>query len=153
LDKQKSGNFDSAGDEGKILLRIGREVTANLRVIKRWKKGGSDSLQLATIGAWMSDQVWNSFSDGGELHWIKDHLVSASLAETYAPIKPLRALSEAYLSNLQSGDSSKLQKTILADLTRTMEDVEIALLGAYKGIGRDLNIAPEEELDEFLDSI
>jgi len=60
----------------KILSLVGKELEYNLNQLKKQEQGLSEYGERFLPIDGQKDELWNAFSDGGELQWIKDlHLL------------------------------------------------------------------------------
>ena|SRR5689334_3493052 len=71
---------------------------------------------MAYVGLSLADETWKSFSDGGELQWLKDPGLLTILAGTYARIGYVRSLSEKYF------DLVAVRKTFKSVAIRSLEN-------------------------------
>jgi hypothetical protein len=106
----------------KIFESLGEELKGNNDLIYDWLNSGKDNWKLTTIGVKMGDEIWNAFSDGGELQWIKEPWPLRDLANAYGDIKRIKYLSDKYL-NFNSMDSSTV-KVIETDLTAAIDSAQ-----------------------------
>jgi len=56
----------------KILSVLKVELTENDQILTRWVESGKDKLGVIVVNVRLKDELWSTFSDGGELEWIKD---------------------------------------------------------------------------------
>lgn len=123
----------------KIFDSLVAELGENLTLLVRWNEHGEYNWQLTTIGAKMSDEIWNAFSDGGELEWIKEPWVLGELAAAYAEVKLIKYLSDKYL-NFETMPTSTA-KVVLDDLTSAISTAKkriphtIAFVKDYRELG------------------
>jgi len=103
----------------KILSSLRDELTRNHDLLIEWRKNEDSKWELTTLGIRMGYEIWNAFSDRGELEWIKDPALLGDLANTYGEIKRIKYLSDKYLS-FNSMPASTAQ-FILSDLTLTIQ--------------------------------
>jgi hypothetical protein len=68
----------------KILRLILAELTRNYQLLEEFIICKGDRQTTVSIGLRIHDEVWQAFSDGGEIEWIKDPTLLNYMAETYA---------------------------------------------------------------------
>jgi hypothetical protein len=51
-------------------------------------------IELATLGPTLKDELWSTFSDGGELQWVKRPAVIGAFAQIYGEIKTIKYLAD-----------------------------------------------------------
>ncbi|MBE0573435.1 hypothetical protein IH575_00830 [Candidatus Dojkabacteria bacterium] len=105
-----------------ILELLSPEIENNRTTISKWKNQGENDWTLTTIGLKLRDEVWNAFSDGGELAWIKDSALLANLAEVYGKIIRIKYLSDKYV-DFNSRDTATNQ-IIKGELLYTLQEVQ-----------------------------
>lgn len=139
--------------KGKILRLLSTELNENRRVVFEWKEAGSDDESMTTIGALMGDEVWNAFSDGGELQWIKDPLLLGDLAFTYAEIRRLKYLSDKYLALISLDRDTELSRDIANQLWLALDDVWRLISDTLERVDKHRGIKrmTEKELLEIID--
>ncbi|MBI5954445.1 MAG: hypothetical protein HY865_22540 [Chloroflexi bacterium] len=103
----------------KILENLLIEMLPNYAKLEAWKKRQNEDLNTSIYAAFLSDEVWNTFSDGGELQYINDTMLLASLAMVYADIKRVKYIHGLYLSSFQLAGTSK--NFIIKDLWRAID--------------------------------
>lgn len=82
----------------KILELVKKELNFNHGLIsKNWV--GKDPIERGSfIGGNLKDELWNAFSDGGELEWIDNVELLDKIANAYYYIKQLSLLSQKMFS-------------------------------------------------------
>lgn len=132
----------------KILQVLSVELNENLRVVSEWQRAGKEDQEMTTIGARMSDEVWNTLSDGGELQWIKDPVLLSGLAFTYAEIKRIKYLSDKYLSLIGSNSQKKFLRDLSNELWFAIDEVWDVIVLTSGRIDKHLGLTrmTEEEL-------
>ena len=108
--------------KGKIIRMLSTELNHNLRVLTDWQELKTNRWETSMRGAMMTDEVWNAFSDGGELQWIKDVELLGTLAETYGQIKRIKYLYESYLN--VSSLKNIAQPVIQRDLWSAIDEAQ-----------------------------
>src|SRR5687767_14912395 len=111
VDRRKESSTEKEKN-AKILQVLSVELNENRLKISMWNEAGKDDESMTTMGALLSDEIWNTFSDGGELQWIKDPFLLSELAFTYAEIKRIKYLSDKYLHLVGLHKDTKLRKDI-----------------------------------------
>jgi hypothetical protein len=119
----------------KILLALKSELEFNENILSKWRKNREESPSKHMYGALLGDEVWNTFSDGGELQWIKDAGFLATLAFAYGNIKRIRYLYDSYLHwESLAGTPGEI---IDHDLWRFITDAEANIRSALRLIEKD----------------
>jgi hypothetical protein len=131
----------------KILYLLYGELITNHEVLTKWW-GDEGKRVLGVMPALLHFELWSSFSDGGELQWIKDPDLLNWISDAYYSIKSVMYLSEKnldilYISNdAISGWSHKefLDKldNAVADAQENIEEA----LGKIKETIGDPNLTP-----------
>ncbi len=108
--------------KAKILKLLSVELSSNRSLLIEWEEDRNSSSPKKMYGALLSDEVWNAFSDGGELQWIKNTELLSLLATSYGEIKRIKYLYESYLhwKALAGGP----QGTIIQDLWSTISKTQ-----------------------------
>jgi hypothetical protein len=73
------------------------ELDRNLKLIVEWQANNELGVPKRMYGALLQDEVWNAFSDSGEIHWAKAFPLIASLTDVYGRIKRIKYLYDSYL--------------------------------------------------------
>jgi hypothetical protein len=86
--------------KAKILSLLQEELLANLTPLSDWQKTFIDHKfpKILVLGGFLRDESWRSFSDGGELQWVKDPTILSQLSWAYGSIRTVRYLLEKYES-------------------------------------------------------
>ena len=90
--------------KSKILLSLSDELSENLRYLDIWPEDIHEMTKYINpdwiVGSCMKlgDEVWNAFSDGGELEWITDTVLLKELANVYGTIKRIKYFGDLYLN-------------------------------------------------------
>lgn len=74
------------------------------------------------MGLKLRDEVWEAFSDGGELAWIRDAALLATLADVYGKIKRIKYLTDKYV-DADSRDVATNQ-IITGELRYALQEVQ-----------------------------
>lgn len=94
------GNFQErrTGKERrkKVLSILKVEIAENLMMIIKWNKSENKRIESFTLSAYLKDESWSAFSDGGELECIKDPMLLSELSDAYNVIRSIKLLSERY---------------------------------------------------------
>jgi hypothetical protein len=113
----------------KILSLVLEELGSNSIAETNWRTGNQDDMQTGTLYLKLHTEVWQAFSDGGELQWIKDLDLVYSVADTYAKISAVQSLSEKFL------DARSLGQVGIMDITHGIhEELKNAAIAANAGI-------------------
>ena len=114
----------------KILGLVKKELEFNHGLIsKNWV--GKDPLERGSfIGGNLKDELWNAFSDGGEIEWIDNIELLDKIADAYYHIRQLSVLSQKMYSaslitpmSLSKAITGKINNT--ADVMGGMAEVII----------------------------
>jgi hypothetical protein len=106
----------------KILEQLLPEIEFNRTRISTWKDQGETGWTLITVGLKLRDEVWEAFSDGGELAWIRDATLLANLADVYGKIKRIKYLTDKYVDS-DSRDTATNQ-IITGELRYALQEVQ-----------------------------
>ena len=84
--------------KAKILSLLREELLVNLTQLSGWQKENDDRRQreMFVLGGFLRDESWRSFSDGGELQWLRDPTLLSELSWAYGSIKTVSYLLEKY---------------------------------------------------------
>ena len=75
----------------KILFLIKEDLENNLEIMKSWKETDGSVFNIRPLAFDLGSELWEAFSDGGELQWIKDPGLLGLVAEAFSSIKSLKA--------------------------------------------------------------
>jgi len=126
----------------KILELTKNELEFNHGLIsKNW--AGKDPLERGSfIGGNLKDELWNAFSDGGEIEWINNVELLDKIADAYYHIRQLSVLSQKLYSaslittrSLSHDIANKINKT--ADVMGGM--AEVVIENAIDAINKEIN--------------
>lgn len=106
----------------KILELLSPEIENNRVTLGSWRDNGGTDWTLTTIGLKVRDEVWNAFSDGGELAWIRDATLLAKLADVYGKIKRIKYLSDKYVDSTGRDDATN--QIVKGELRYAIEEVQ-----------------------------
>jgi hypothetical protein len=122
----------------KILYNLLLELEENHQIITRWQESKDVGPSKEMYGALLSDEVWNTFSDGGELQWIKDKSLVGWLAWTYSDIKRTKYLYDSYLhwQSLTGQPEDILNQDLWKTITRAKFNITFSIR-IIKGLGID----------------
>lgn len=101
----------------KIVYSLLSELRDNKILLSGWpeiKPGSGVSLSedvVIKVCLALSDEVWNSFSEGGELEWIKNPNFLNALARAYRMIKHIKLLANMYVNG--STDDHDVQPELI----------------------------------------
>jgi hypothetical protein len=84
--------------KNKILASLLNEIETNLHILEILINNEENiNLTDDIYGPQLMDEVWDTFSDGGELQWISDIELLGYLSTTYGNIKEVKYLYDLYL--------------------------------------------------------
>lgn len=112
----------------KILTLIKEELEYNRSAISSRQPLQPDDIYRNVPSERLKDELWNAFSDGGELQWIKDLQLLEALSIAYYRIRVVMFLEEAFL-----------QETLFMDT-----------LGSFPGVAHELEKA-DNQLIEYIE--
>jgi hypothetical protein len=124
------------GKRQKIMHSLHAELQSNKERLIKWQRDNLQGVTKSMYGAFISHEVWDTFSDGGELQWIKDVYLLEWLARTYGNIKRIRYLYDAYLHWHSLAGTP--EKVIDEDLWQTIELTLREIDGVLRVISKDL---------------
>jgi hypothetical protein len=84
--------------KAKILGLLREELCVNLTQLSGLQKSQTKHYELFIINGFLKDESWKSFSDGGELQWIKDPVLLNQLSWAYSTVKTVTYISEKYFT-------------------------------------------------------
>jgi hypothetical protein len=127
----------------KILHLLQEELFVNLTQLSGWLKSPAKYYELFIMGGFLKDEVWKSFSDGGELQWIKDPTLLNQLSWAYSSIKTVKYISEKYFTyaylpkgeNRMDIDRGKAEDYMRKMLDKGMSEACERISEALKAIG------------------
>ena len=86
--------------KAKILVAIRTELNLNLELLaSRREKIDTQDQRIVQLPP-LKDELWNAFSDGGELQWIKDVELLNALSSAYHDVRTVKFLEEQYFESL-----------------------------------------------------
>jgi hypothetical protein len=129
----------------RILELLNSELKYNYDDLRHWRYPGGDEssgpttgdLETGLLSIHVRDEAWNSFSDGGELEWIRDPSLLFQLSTTYFYVRSVKYLAEkffdlvmmegrgtpsAYHNNIHKELSSMVELT-LTTIDKTFEEI------------------------------
>ena len=80
----------------KILTLIKNELVANLEELTNRQPSAEEGTNRKVIVPGLRDELWNAFSDGGELQWIRDAELLDVISTAYHYIRGIIYLEERY---------------------------------------------------------
>jgi hypothetical protein len=99
--------------KNKILTLVKKELEFNLDILgnRQSQKASVTQFEITLNGSdvavnGLKDELWNSFSDGGELQWIKDLDLLDAISTAYHQIRIMMRLEGRYLKALDFSSSS-----------------------------------------------
>ena len=106
----------------KILEQLSPEIEFNRTTISTWKDQGELGWTLTTVGLKLRDEIWEAFSDGGELAWIRDATLLANLADVYGKIKRIKYLTDKYVDSDRRDTATN--QIITGELRYALQEVQ-----------------------------
>jgi hypothetical protein len=114
----------------KVIMLLGLELYenyCNIVDVRNPRTNNETVIELATLGPILKDEAWNTFSDGGELQWVKRLAVIGAFAQVYGEIRTIK-----YLADKCFGYIDGRPKGINTDLTAKLRSsIDIAELLIY----------------------
>ena len=87
----------------KILTLLEEELSTNLEELNYWwKVEGTIADATGILSVVLRDEIWRSFSDGGELRWIKDPELLSRVANAYQNVQIMRKMADKYSENVNT---------------------------------------------------
>ena len=131
----------------KILTLLYTELKFNLAELRAWY---SDQGQIiSTSGyflAFLKDELWNAFSDGGEIQWIKDLSLLDRLSNAYFRVNTIRRITEWVVTigpaSKAINNESNWFEYLLSNIEDTIDNIQEAL----KLIENTVDITEKAEL-------
>jgi hypothetical protein len=128
--------------KGKKILSLLRDelLYTNSQIESRAKNREKLILEAGILNALLKDNIWRTFSDGGELQWIKNPEVLSSLSEAYYFVGAIKYLSDKYYDSVQfaTEQSSSLR---VNEILSTLEE---AIMFSGDHIGEALQAIDKE---------
>jgi len=119
----------------KIIRLLKDELSYNEIEFERWD-GQLERVvnEIGIISSELRVELWQAYSDGGELEWIKDVVLVSMLADTYYSIRAVRTLADRYFDSLQFGDAGNLALEVRETLMEAIEYGNKSLKNTIKKI-------------------
>jgi len=118
----------------KIIPILREELLGNLIQLSSWQKSNSQKLETIYTSIFLEDSAWATFSDSGELAFIKDVKLLQKISHAYSTIRSVKLISERFIELVHLPDQKErelLQTPVSYLLSRgidmAIEDVSIAL--------------------------
>jgi hypothetical protein len=138
--------------KAKILKLVGKELEYNrVALLARQPNKESEAQRKVSVNR-LKDELWNAFSDGGELQWVKDLELLDYVSTAYYHIRTIIYLEERYFEathfpGLQARQEKYPKDYILEYLTQTDSAVIASIEKALEEIGRSLTAVPSAAKD------
>jgi len=121
------------------LLR--EELKHNADQVDIWQSSPDRSRTTGPLAAFLKDQLWRAFSDGGELSWVKDLDLLASISHSYYSIHAIHDLSEKHFNSIQflaPGNSPALGLEMLVLIGKQAGDTRTSIGSTIQMIDKRL---------------
>jgi hypothetical protein len=107
----------------KILMLVKRELSYNLRLLSDRQPTANNSFERVIPAMRLKDEVWNAFSDGGELQWLQSPKLVETIATTYYCVRAVMYLEDLFQGKMLF--TAKLsQVRALSELRRELEEAD-----------------------------
>lgn len=133
----------------KILELLREEINVNWQIIKVWFKKPITG-EVFTLSLDIKVELWKSFSDGGELEWIKDTELYTDLSDAYYITLKIKNSADKYFqstlnySTTQGRIYGKHLESLIAD---EVEDASDIFGRVFRTIGSHLK-SEKENLEQ-----
>jgi hypothetical protein len=150
-EREVQGQEETA-HKAKILKLVGKELEYNRAALLARQPNKDGETQRKVLVNRLKDELWNAFSDGGELQWIKDLELLDYVSTAYYHIRTIIYLEERYFeavhfSGLQVRQEKYPKDYILEYLTNTDSAVIASIEKALVEIEKSLTAAPSAAKD------
>jgi hypothetical protein len=81
----------------KIIPILREELLVNLTHLSSWQKSNSQKLETVYTSIFLEESAWATFSDSGELAFVKDVKLLQKISHAYSTIRSVKQLSERYM--------------------------------------------------------
>jgi hypothetical protein len=85
----------------KILKSLYDELEYSKIEFDNLKDTETIKLESGVLSSLLRDEIWNAFSDGGELQWIKDIVLLSIIADAYSTIRSVSNLADRWYDTMQ----------------------------------------------------
>lgn len=131
----------------KILKLLYSELNFNLLNLRAWFE--DKNLIISTSGyftAFMKDELWNAFSDGGEIQWIKDLTLLDLLSNAYFRVNCISNITEWVIAVGPTKTAIYDNNTWFDLLVANIEDTIDHIQEALKLIEKTVDITDKAEI-------
>ncbi len=115
----------------KILVALKKELRNNRRELLNLKEG---DYEIGTLSEKLSIETWNTFSEGGELEWIKEPDLLLIFSGTYFHLRSLMGLcdksfelSKGKISTVDLANLTRMNKEIKEKVSKVIEKLNIVI--------------------------
>jgi hypothetical protein len=91
-------------------------------------------IELVTLGSTLKDEVWNTFSDGGEFQWVKRLAVAGSFTQVYGEIKTIKYLADKCFEHIDRPKS--VNTDLIAKLRSSIDTAEFLIYSLLSNTDR-----------------
>ena len=121
----------------KILKLLFDELLSNQAVLSGWSKSNDKVGESRLLSAFVKNESWRAFSDGGELQWIKDPQLLNIISDAYFRIRSVSQMSDKHygmlMVNLENYSISTVNN-VYHYLERSIDEATDAIDKALKEI-------------------
>jgi hypothetical protein len=70
--------------------------------------------ESGTLSSVLRNEIWNAYSDGGELEWIRDVSLLAQIADSYYSIRAISSLADKYYDSViySEGETPRIHEVV-----------------------------------------
>ena len=117
----------------KILLLLRDELIENLNLINEWLSSPNPKEGVISVGYDIKTEVWDAFSDGGEIQWVKDPELLGKLANAFFRLKNMRETGSwndmvmYYVKDISQTTKDKTWEHFMKKPTECIEAVSLAI--------------------------
>ena len=124
----------------KILKALRGEINQNWILVKIFLDEHKSSDEYFNLSIDLRDEIWRSFSDGGELKWIKNSDLLALLADMYFVTRAIKNSADKYFeSSMCVGNQATIYNDVLRLIIQEwLGEFRNKLYGIFKNIDANL---------------
>jgi len=115
VDRRQSSHHERAS-VGKMLKLLRAELQHCDKQVETWQGPTDRGRTTGNLSASLKDELWRAFSDGGELSWLKDIDLLASLSESYYQVHSIRYLASRHFDSVLTPTEPSLSRDLLVAL-------------------------------------
>ncbi|MCJ7531546.1 MAG: hypothetical protein MUO64_11020 [Anaerolineales bacterium] len=99
-------------------------------------------LESGVLSSILRKEIWNAYSDGGELEWIKDVSLIAQIADSYYSIRAVSDLADRYYDSVQYATEESSVRRINEVFNTLVSSIEYSTGSVTKTINTIRGLIP-----------